>query len=118
MVGCANAAYRGVENVYCCLFDELPVAAFNIGAIGLFDVIEHIEDDLSFLKDIAKHVPIGTKIYVTVPALKSLWSSEDEYGGHFRRYNRNDVKRILDNTKLSSIIQDIFSVIMFHLCGF
>ena len=108
MVGCANAAYRGVENVYCCLFDELPVAEFNLGAIGLFDVIEHIEDDLGFLNDIVKRVPNGTKIYITVPALKSLWSSEDEYGGHFRRYNRNDVKRILENKNLKFIYSSYF----------
>ena len=108
LVGCTNAANRGVDNVYCCLFDELPIEEFNIGAIGLFDVIEHIEDDVSFLKGVAKRVPTGTKIYISVPALKSLWSSEDEYAGHFRRYNRNDVKRILDNTNLKFIYSSYF----------
>ena len=108
LVGCTNAANRGVENVYCCLFDELPIEEFNISAIGLFDVIEHIEDDVSFLKDIVKRVPSGTKIYITVPALQSLWSSEDKYAGHFRRYNRNDVKRILDNTNLKFIYSSYF----------
>ena len=108
LVGCTNAANRGVENVYCCLFDELPIEEFNIGAIGLFDVIEHIEDDINFLKDISNRVPNGTLIYVTVPALKSLWSSEDKYAGHFRRYNRNDVKRILDNTNLKFIYSSYF----------
>lgn len=108
IVGCTNAANRGVENVYCCLFDELPVEEFNIGAIGLFDVIEHIEDDVSFLIDISKRVPEGTNIYITVPALKSLWSSEDENAGHFRRYNTNDVQRILDNTNLRLIYSSYF----------
>jgi hypothetical protein len=108
VVGCTNAANRGVENVYCCLFNEFPVEEFRVGAIGLFDVIEHIKDDVSFLKDVAKRVPNGTKFYITVPALKSLWSSEDEYGGHFRRYNRNDVKRILDNTNLTFIYSSYF----------
>jgi len=108
VVGCTNAANRGVENVYCCLFNEFPVEEFRVGAIGLFDVIEHIEDDVSFLKDVAKRVPNGTKFYITVPALKSLWSSEDEYGGHFRRYNRNDIKRILDNTNLKFIYSSYF----------
>ena len=108
LVGCTNAANRGVDNVYCCLFDELPIEEFNIGAISLFDVIEHIEDDVSFLKGVAKRVPTGTKIYISVPALKSLWSSEDEYAGHFRRYNRNDVKRILDNTNLKFIYSSYF----------
>jgi len=108
IVGCTNAANRGVDNVYCCLFDELPVEKFNIGAIGLFDVIEHIEDDVSFLKDISKRVPEGTYICITVPALKSLWSSEDEYAGHFRRYNTNDVQRILDNSNLRLIYSSYF----------
>jgi hypothetical protein len=108
IVGCTNAANRGVDNVYCCLFDELPVENFNIGAIGLFDVIEHIEDDVSFLKVIIKRVSKGTKIYITVPAMKSLWSSEDKYAGHFRRYNRNDVERILDNTNLKFIYSSYF----------
>ena len=107
-VGCTNAANRGVENVYCCLFDEFPFEDFSVGAIGLFDVIEHIEDDVNFLKDISNRVPNGTLIYVTVPALKTLWSSEDKYAGHFRRYNRNDVKRILDNTKLKFVYSSYF----------
>jgi hypothetical protein len=108
VVGCTNATNRGVENVYCCIFDELPIEEFKIGAIGLFDVIEHIEDDVSFLKDIVNRVPNGTKIYITVPALKSLWSAEDEYAGHFRRYNRSDVKRIIDNTNLKFIYSSYF----------
>jgi hypothetical protein len=108
IVGCINAANRGVDNVYCCLFDEFPIEWFKIGAIGLFDVIEHIKNDVSFLKDIAKRVPVGTYIYITVPALKALWSSEDEYAGHFRRYNTNDVQRILDNTNLRLIYSSYF----------
>jgi hypothetical protein len=108
LVGCTNAANRGVDNVYCCLFDELPIEELNIRAIGLFDVIEHIEDDVSFLKGVAKRVPTSTKISISVPALKSLWSSGDEYAGHFRRHNRNDVKRILDNTNLKFIYSSYF----------
>ena len=56
-VGCTNAANRGVENVYCCLFDEFPFEDFSVGAIGLFDVIEHIED--------GKHVEIDAKNELT-----------------------------------------------------
>lgn len=108
MVGCINAVNRGVENVYCCLFDEFPVKEFNIGSVGLFDVIEHIEDDVSFLKDIIKRVPNGTRLFVTVPAKKSLWSSEDVYAGHFRRYNMSDVKRILASTNLKLIYSSYF----------
>ena len=37
------------------------------------------------------------------PSLKSLWSEVDERSGHFRRYNKKDIKRIFENTKFNLI---------------
>ena len=106
--GCTNAASRGVSNVYCCLVEDFPFDKFNIGGIGLFDVIEHIEDDAAFLNTIAKLVPKGTKIYITVPALKHLWSVEDQYAGHFRRYNMKEEARLLKETDLNLVYSGYF----------
>ncbi len=97
-----------IQAYFCCIFDEFPVEEFNKGAIGLFDVIEHIEDDISFLKDIEKRVPNGIKIYISFTALKSLWSSDADYAGYFRRYKWIGVKRILDNTNLKFIYSGYF----------
>src|SRR6266568_177231 len=47
--GAANAVARHVTNVVC---GGLPSTAFRpatAGAIGLFDVLEHVEDDRAFL---------------------------------------------------------------------
>jgi len=106
--GCANAASRGVENIYCCLFDELPFEKFMIGGIGLFDVIEHIKDDKDFINLIASKVPAGTRLYITVPALKFLWSSEDAYAGHYRRYDAVEEARILSASKLKLVYSCYF----------
>lgn len=106
--GCSNAASRGVNNVYCTLVEDFPFNEYNIGGIGLFDVIEHIEDDAAFLNMLVSIIPNGTRIYITVPALKFLWSSEDQYAGHYRRYNLQEEARILKKTKLKLVYSGYF----------
>ncbi len=58
------------------------------GALALFDVIEHIADAPSFLRELLAAFPNVTRVIITVPARKELWTSFDEHYGHFRRYDR------------------------------
>ena len=67
----------------------------SVSAIGIFDVIEHIDDDLQFLRDVRKVMSRGGLLYVTVPALMSLWSSDDQFAGHYRRYSRHSLRQTL-----------------------
>ncbi len=106
--GCKNAVTRGAENVYCCTFHQFPFNKINIGGIGLFDVLEHIEDDSKFLSELSDLLPTGSRIYITVPALNCLWSNEDNHGGHFRRFNKKHTRRIAKETKLKIIYQTYF----------
>lgn len=106
--GCKNAITRGAKNVYCCTFQQFPFDKYSIGGIGLFDVLEHIEDDSKFLNELSGFLPIGSRIYITVPALNCLWSEEDNHGGHFRRFNKKHTQRIAKQTKLKIIYQTYF----------
>ena len=45
----------------------------SIDSVGLFDVVEHIEDDYLFLKSINKYLKDDGYIYITVPALNFLY---------------------------------------------
>jgi SAM-dependent methyltransferase len=54
--------------------------------IGMFDVIEHIEDDAGALKWAAEHLEPGGILVVSVPAFQFLWTEQDEAAHHFRRY--------------------------------
>jgi len=92
--GCLNAKKNNVEFIYNGTFQNFPFDDFNIKAIGLFDVIEHIEDDSKFLNELYQLLPIGTKVFITVPALKNLWSEIDPLSGHCRRYNKKELKRL------------------------
>ncbi len=96
--GCINARNRGVDWVYNGVFQDIEFEDFKIRACGLFDVIEHIEDDIKFLNQLYEKLSSNSKVFINVPAMKILWSETDEFAGHFRRYNMNDIKRIEDNT--------------------
>jgi SAM-dependent methyltransferase len=52
----------------------------------LFDVIEHVRDDIAFVRSIRDLLAPGGKLYVTAPAYSFLWSDQDDLAGHFRRY--------------------------------
>lgn len=101
--GCLNAKKRGVKNVFCGTFQEFDFGKYDIDICGLFDVIEHIEDDISFLNELYSKIKRNTHIIISVPSLKLLWSDVDIYTGHYRRYNKKDTIRILNNTKFQFV---------------
>jgi len=71
--------------------------------IFLLDVIEHIEDDIAFLKDVVSQAYISpqTVIIVTVPAFNSLYCDHDRWLGHFRRYSHTLLKQHAEKAGLS-----------------
>jgi SAM-dependent methyltransferase len=94
--GAANAVARHVTWVVC---GGLPSSAFRhgtAGAIGLFDVIEHIEDDRSFLSPLRPYLKSGARLYITTPAFPWLWSSNDVRSGHYRRYTIETLRETLN----------------------
>jgi methyltransferase family protein len=110
--GCLNAKKYGVQNIYNIPFQKFDFKEKNIGGVGLFDVIEHIEDEISFLKDIVKYCVPKTLVYITVPAYDWLWSDTDDYAGHYRRYNSKLMKSIANKSGLDPLYIGFF---MFYL---
>ncbi len=54
--------------------------------VGMFDVLEHVTDDLGVLSDVRRMLAPGGAILLTVPAHMSLWSYFDVAARHARRY--------------------------------
>ncbi|MGC8603951.1 MAG: class I SAM-dependent methyltransferase [Desulfomonilaceae bacterium] len=67
----------------------------------LLDVLEHIENDSLFLKNLVTHMPSGSHLLVTAPANMSLWSPHDESHGHFRRYTRRQLQGVFAELPVS-----------------
>lgn len=84
--GAANALSRGFAVIEA-PFQDLQVPANSIPAAGLFDVLEHIENDRAALANLWRVLKPRGRLYIAVPAHRFLWSAEDEHAGHFRRYS-------------------------------
>ena len=64
--------------------------------VGLFDVLEHIEQEAEFLSLVSGMLSVHGLVFLTVPAYAWLWSREDEEAGHFRRYTRTSLAGVLE----------------------
>lgn len=95
--GASNGKRRGLETVICATTVTAQLKPNSLSAVGLFDVVEHIEDDLSFLMSLRGLMKEKGRLYITVPAYSFLWSGEDVLGGHYRRYTRTSICRVIKN---------------------
>jgi hypothetical protein len=95
MQGCLNAKSRGLNNIMCATLQDAAFRKGTIESAGLFDVVEHIENDVDFLKTLSEFLKSGAKLYLTVPSFNWLWSQEDKIAGHYRRYTLKSIKNVL-----------------------
>jgi SAM-dependent methyltransferase len=93
--GVKNAYDRGLKNIIHATVEQCEFLPDTLPAVSLFDVLEHIENDEAFLKTVINLLSPGGRLYLTVPAWKILWSDEDVYAGHFRRYTSRSLKELL-----------------------
>ena len=93
--GMLGSAKRGVFSIESDL-ENLNLPAASVHRIGLFDVLEHVEDRQKLLVEIRRVLTSSGELVITVPALNYLWSAADEDAGHFVRYSRKKLKQELN----------------------
>lgn len=71
----------------------------------LLDVIEHIENDITFLQDLVRRKCISsfTLFFITVPAYQWLFCSHDVFLGHYRRYTNKMLKEHVEESGLEVV---------------
>lgn len=89
--GIRNARSRGLSPLVCATLQDAAFRPESLPAAGMFDVLEHLEDDIGVLKLLHTTVMRGGRLYLTVPSFETLWSTEDEIAGHHRRYTINSL---------------------------
>nr|NQU92709.1 methyltransferase domain-containing protein [Bacteroidota bacterium] len=111
-----NAKKRNLENIFCGTLTDLNGMAGQLTSIGAFDVIEHISADDTFIQEIYKMLKSGGYFFVTVPALQFLWSYEDAIAGHFKRYSRKRIVKLLHDHNFDVIYSSYyFSILLLPL---
>jgi 2-polyprenyl-3-methyl-5-hydroxy-6-metoxy-1,4-benzoquinol methylase len=93
--GVANVKVRGVHPIIHSTFQVAGFKQHVIPSVGLFDVLEHIQEDVVFLGTIRDHLQPSGRLYLTVPAYQWLWSVVDDDSGHYRRYTIRSLSGVL-----------------------
>lgn len=77
-------------NVYCTDFRDFD-STKKYNSIFMFEILEHIENDEAALEKVFASLNPQGLFLMSVPAKQSLFSDEDTFQGHLRRYERNDL---------------------------
>jgi len=72
-------------------------------SIIMVNVLEHIEDDRTALKECYRILRPGGHLLILVPALQFLFSKLDEMVGHYRRYERSDLEGKIQQTEFHMV---------------
>lgn len=81
--------------------------------IGMFDVLEHIQEDQETLLSLWKQLAPGGRLLLTVPAHQFLWSYFDEAAHHCRRYSAVELRKKLTATGFEVEFQGQFMACIF-----
>lgn len=102
--------YKNVKNLKFIKSDifGLPKKVKNkfFDTVVMVNVLEHIKDDDKALKIVNKLLKKNGKIALMVPAFNMLFGPLDKSVGHFRRYNKNQLKELL--IRNGFVIQKIY----------
>jgi SAM-dependent methyltransferase len=78
--------------------DNLPFTEKSFDLVVIFDVLEHLDDDVESLRTLRSQLKPGGFLLVTVPAYRFLWSRHDEIHHHRRRYTARELRKTIENT--------------------
>jgi 2-polyprenyl-3-methyl-5-hydroxy-6-metoxy-1,4-benzoquinol methylase len=100
--GARSCAAKGLPT-FCGTLDQLSLPQGSIGAIGLFDVLEHLAEPQTLLRECVRVLARNGVVIATVPAHQFLWSQDDVASGHFRRYNIESIRDLFASSGLNVV---------------
>jgi SAM-dependent methyltransferase len=97
--------YPNRANLHAAVCDVLSpefaaLARFRPDTCICLNVLEHIEDHDAALKAMASVLTHGGAIVLMVPAFQALYGPIDKNLGHYRRYNRESMRRLAERAGL------------------
>ena len=84
----------------------------HFDVVGLFDVVEHVVDDVAMLRAAGRALKADGHMLITVPADMRLWSPYDEVFGHKRRYTRCELTDVIERAGLTVERMSYYSTLL------
>jgi SAM-dependent methyltransferase len=82
--------------IHRCLLSEAGFADRSFDLAGLFEVLEHIEDDVTLLRELSRLLRPSARLILSVPLWRSNWILWDQFCGHVRRYDPGELREKLE----------------------
>ncbi len=89
-------------------FETMPIPERNADIALSMMVMEHVEDDVGFVKKLISVTRPGGHVIIGVPGRMDRWSFEDETVGHLRRYEKKQLETLLRKCGLQQV--EVWSV--------
>ena len=84
-------------------FTDLSEIDILYPVITSLNVLEHIDDDENAIKEITKKMEKDGLLILYVPASMKAWSQMDIDAGHYRRYEKKEILKKLENNNLKVV---------------
>jgi len=82
---------------------RLPFKERAFQRVVCSEVLEHIEDDLGAVAEMAVALKKGGRLIVTFPHRRDFFALDDRFVGHHRRYDLQEMLGILENSGLRNL---------------
>ena len=82
---------RGAE-VACATVTCLPFADRTFDLVCALDIVEHVDDDAAAWSELARVAKPGAVLLLSVPLHAARWTSFDDFVGHKRRYEPEELR--------------------------
>jgi SAM-dependent methyltransferase len=106
-----TADRRGVEvksfDVANLVAESDYLRTLRLDSIFSTNMLEHIKDDVAVLRDMASAVSPGGRVVNLVPAYRYLYGEADRVIGHYRRYERDELRAKMEAAGI--IVEKIFT---------
>ena len=99
---------------YLATLEDLKLPSSSLESIGMFDVLEHIENPNMVLQEVHRVLKPNGKLLITVPANQFLFSDFDISIGHFKRYSKKSLEEMLleNNFEISRVFHFFFLLVL------
>lgn len=112
--GLKYSKHQMIQNYYQFdIFDSPVKDEFDV--ICLFDVLEHLSDDIQAVTQISTMLKSKGMLILTVPAHQWLWNRDDQIADHKRRYNKKTLERTITASGLKIVHIKYFFIIIVPL---
>jgi SAM-dependent methyltransferase len=79
----------------------LPFADASFDVVAAFDVVEHCESEALAMSELSRVLAPGGRLLLSVPAYQWAWSDHDVRAGHYRRYTKSRLERLVGGAGLT-----------------